>query len=70
MQLGNTLLLPEDKVENKTHKCEGNAGSRQDGEDDSEGDSHCHLLLKVNSIIWDYTTWGVRLDEYGRRIQM
>jgi len=53
MQLGNTLLLPEDKVENKTQKCEDNASSRHGGEDDSEGDSHCHLLLQGNTVIWD-----------------
>jgi len=53
MQISNTLLLPEDKVEGKTQKCEGNASSRQDGEGDSEGDSHCHLLLQANTVIRD-----------------
>ena len=50
---GNTLLLPEDEIESKACDCEGNAGSRQDGEDDSVGDSHLHVLLQGYTIIWD-----------------
>jgi len=52
----NILPVPEGEVEHKTYHCKDNACSSQDGENDSYGESHCHLLVQWNSIVWSETS--------------
>lgn len=52
----NILSVPEGAVEHKAYHSKHNACSGQDGENDSGGESHCHLLVLWNAIVWNETS--------------